>query len=392
MELYPDDANLGDARRVQTDTVSKKLQWYRALVVVLVLMLGFFVWIEGRAWLAGSRDPHATPRPIVPRQPLSSGELGTINLFEKTSPSVVYIANVGVRQDFFTLNVYEIPQGTGSGFIWDENGYVVTNAHVIQGARRLQVKLADQSMWPAQFVGWEPDKDLAVLKIDAPRDQLRPIAVGRSGDLRVGQNVLAIGNPFGFDQTLTTGIISGLGREIQSVTNRPIRDVIQTDAAINPGNSGGPLLDSAGRLIGVNTAIFSPSGAYAGIGFAVPVDTVNRLVPQLIRYGKVRRAAMGIELASDSVAKSYDLSGVLVRRVQRGSAAARAGVRPSRVGRNGEVVLGDVIVEVGDIPVRNVEDLLRILDEREVDETVTVSVTRGNQSVDLEVTLQELRE
>jgi S1-C subfamily serine protease len=228
------------------------------------------------------------------------------------------------------LNLYQIPQGTGSGFVWDTKGNIITNFHVIQNADAAQVTLADQSNWKAQVVGVAADKDLAVLRIDAPSNRLRPIPLGTSKELQVGQSVFAIGNPFGLDQSLTTGVISALGREIDSVTRRPIQGVIQTDAAINPGNSGGPLLDSAGRLIGVNTQIFSPSGASAGIGFAIPVDTVNRIVPELIRSGKIIRPGLGVELAEEQIAKKIGVSGVVIVDVARGGPAAKAGIRPTR--------------------------------------------------------------
>ncbi|MCZ6452167.1 MAG: trypsin-like peptidase domain-containing protein, partial [Deltaproteobacteria bacterium] len=242
-------------------------------------MAGLLVW---QFWGQGSSGL-AAPREITPRGKLSVEESLTIALFRKASPSVVNITTLTVRRDVFTLNLLEIPEGTGSGFVWDNAGHIVTNYHVIQNADVAQVTLADQSTLKARRIGVAPDKDLAVLQIDVAKSRLRPIPIGSSNNLRVGQKVYAIGNPFGLDQTLTTGVISALGREIESVTRRPIRGVIQTDAAINPGNSGGPLLDSAGRLIGVNTQIFSPSGASVGIGFAIPVDTVNRVVPQLIR-------------------------------------------------------------------------------------------------------------
>ncbi|KAJ0254089.1 Protease Do-like 1 [Hirschfeldia incana] len=211
----------------------------------------------------------------TPRK-LQTDELATVRLFQENTPSVVYITNLAVRQDAFTLDVLEVPQGSGSGFVWDKQGHIVTNYHVIRGASDLRVTLADQSTYDAKVVGFDQDKDVAVLRIEAPKDKLRPIPVGVSADLLVGQKVFAIGNPFGLDHTLTTGVISGLRREISSAaTGRPIQDVIQTDAAINPGNSGGPLLDSSGTLIGINTAIYSPSGASSGVGFSIPVDTVG---------------------------------------------------------------------------------------------------------------------
>jgi len=232
----------------------------------------------------------ATPRAVTPRGPLLAEEQSQIEVFRKTSPSVVHITTLETQRDFFSLNVQQVPRGTGTGFVWDERGHIVTNFHVIQNGNGARVTLADQSAYNAELVGAFPDRDLAVLRIQAPREKLPPIPVGTSRDLLVGQRVYAIGNPFGLDQTLTTGIVSALNREIESVNQRTIRGVIQTDAAINPGNSGGPLLDSAGRLIGVNTAIYSPSGASAGIGFAIPVDEVNRIVPRLIRDGAAATA------------------------------------------------------------------------------------------------------
>ncbi|MEP0346693.1 S1C family serine protease, partial [Rhodopirellula bahusiensis] len=210
---------------------------------------------------------------------LADTETRTIELFRVTSPSVVHITTSKVARDYFSMNVQEIPQGSGTGFVWDKAGHIVTNNHVIQNADVAMVAFDDQTSYPAKLVGVAPDKDLAVLLIDAPAERLRPIPRGVSADLEVGRTALAIGNPFGLDQTLTTGVISALGREIKSDSGVPIKDVIQTDAAINPGNSGGPLLDRSGQLIGVNTAIYSPSGAYAGIGFAIPVDTVRWVVP-----------------------------------------------------------------------------------------------------------------
>ncbi|KAG8086461.1 hypothetical protein GUJ93_ZPchr0010g9975 [Zizania palustris] len=249
----------------------------------------------------------ATPRK------LQADELATVRLFQENTPSVVYITNLAVRQDAFTLDVLEVPQGSGSGFVWDKSGHIVTNFHVIRGASDIRVTLADQSVYEAQVVGFDQDKDVAVLRIKGPKEKLRPIPVGVSADLLVGQKVYAIGNPFGLDHTLTTGVISGLRREISSAaTGRPIQDVIQTDAAINPGNSGGPLLDSSGNLIGVNTAIYSPSGASSGVGFSIPVDTVGGIVDQLIKFGKVTRPILGIKFAPDQSVEQLGLSGVLV--------------------------------------------------------------------------------
>jgi S1-C subfamily serine protease len=264
---------------------------------------------------------------------------------------------------------------------------VVTNYHVIQGASAARVTLADQSEWEAELVGAAPEKDLAVLRIAAPTDRLRPLPLGGSQDLRVGQKVFAIGNPFGLDQTLTTGVISALGREIPGVGGLPIRDVVQTDAAINPGNSGGPLLDSAGRLIGVNTAIYSPSGAYAGIGFAIPADTVAWVVPELIAEGRLVRPTLGVELAADTLAARLGLEGALVVQVVPGSGADRAGLRPTRRGPRGGIELGDVIVAVDGEPVTTAADLVLLLERRRAGDAVAVTVERDGRRREVEVEL-----
>jgi len=321
------------------------------------------------------------PRQVAASDGLTAEEQSTISLFEDASPSVVYITTIDIalKRDLFSLTPLEIPRGTGSGFIWDERGYIVTNYHVVQGGRKLKVHLADQTDWDARFVGAEPDKDIAVLKIEAPSGYLRPIKVGSSRGLRVGQNVYAIGNPFGLDQTLTTGVISGIGREIASATGRPIQGVIQTDAAINPGNSGGPLLDSSSRLIGVNTAIYSTSGESAGIGFAVPVDTVNRIVPQLIQFGKVKRAGLGIEIVDDWIARRLRVrAGVLIANIPRGSPAEKSGLQGTRVDGRGRVNrLGDIILAVDGVKINDSDDLYRLLDTQIVGKNVQVEILRG---------------
>jgi len=328
---------------------------------------------------------------VTARGDLAADEKSTIELFKQVSPSVVFITTMAVRQDPFHFRALEVPQGAGSGFIWDDRGYVVTNYHVIAEAQGATVMLSDQSTWRAQLVGAEPDKDLAVLKIDAPKNLLPPIPIGTSSDLQVGQKVFAIGNPFGFDETLTTGVISGLGREITSATHRPIQGVIQTDAAINPGNSGGPLLDSASRVIGINTAIVSPSGAYAGIGFAVPVDVVNRIVPQIIAGEKVKKPGLGIVLLDDSFARRLGVEGVLFHDVQAGSAADKAGLRPTGQDSRGRIVVGDVIVGAEGKSIRTVNDLLKVLDNHEVGDTLDLAVLRDDRKVQIQVTLQALQ-
>jgi S1-C subfamily serine protease len=293
-----------------------------------------------------------------------------------------------IERDEWSLNSQEVPEGTGSGFIWDKGGHVVTNFHVIRNAETAHVTLADHSSWRASLVGAAPDKDLAVLHIDAPKDKLVPILIGKSEDLQVGQMAYAIGNPFGLDLTLTTGVISALGREIQSVTRRSIKNVIQTDAAINPGNSGGPLLDSAGRLIGVNTAIYSPSGSNAGIGFAIPVDEVNRVVPQLIKKGKLERPGLGVQIATDQTARDLGVDkGALLVNVFHGSPAEKAGLRPTRRTRSGRIRLGDILVKIDDKPVEKANDFFDILETYKIGDKVTLTVLRDDEETKLQATL-----
>eukprot|EP00249_Psilotum_nudum_P011660 c23306_g1_i2 orf=79-1662(+) len=318
-------------------------------------------------------------------------ERNTIKVFQDASPSVLNITTVRWAKDM-AMNAMEIPRGTGSAFIWDKDGHIVTNYHVVMSGERARVTLADATTWDAEVVGVAKNKDLAVVKIDAPSSKLKPITVGTSQGLQVGQHVLAIGNPFGLDRTLTSGIISGVGRDIRGIGGRIIRGVVQTDASINPGNSGGPLLDSQGRLIGVNTAIYSPSGASAGVGFAIPVDTVRRVVNEIIRDGKAVRPGLGIICASDSQAKQLGVMGVLVLDLSPNGAAASAGLRGTSRDDFGRIVLGDVIVGINGQTLSTVEDLLAAFDDRDVGETVRVTIKRGNSIRDYYITLSEIDE
>jgi S1-C subfamily serine protease len=352
------------------------------------LVLGAFLLSQPRWRLSGFE---AKPRKVTPRGALEADEVSTIDLFEKAQASVVYITSLSVERDSFTMNVFEIPQGAGSGFIWDARGYIVTNFHVIQNAQAARVTLSDHSTLQASLVGVEPDKDIAVLKIDSAKSSLPPIVLGSSKDLRVGQRVYAIGNPFGFDHTLTTGVISGLGREIQSVTDRPIQGVIQTDAAINPGNSGGPLLDSAGRLIGMNTAIVSPSGAYSGIGFAVPVDTINRIVPQLIKSGYVKKPGLGIRVLETEFARLEGTQGAIVANVLPDSPAEKAGLLPIHRAADGSIEIGDIITSIDGAPVEDGNDLLRALDDKSPGDTVILTVIRSDETRTVQVKLGLLK-
>jgi S1-C subfamily serine protease len=369
-----------------TDRYLSRLAWVVFAAAIVVLL-----W-RGLPYVAGWSAPReAAPRTVTPRGDLAADEKSTIELFEKSRDSVVFISTRQQVMDFWTRNVFSVPRGTGSGFIWDEAGHVVTNYHVIEGASEAQVKLADGRDYRAGLVGASPAHDIAVLRIGVGFKSPPPVPLGTSNDLKVGQKVFAIGNPFGLDWTLTTGIVSALDRSLAEQNGRTIEHLIQTDAAINPGNSGGPLLDSAGRLIGINTAIFSPSGASAGIGFAVPVDAVARVVPQLIRHGKYIRPGLGIAVDEDinrRLAAMLRVEGVVILDVTPGSAAAAAGLKGASVTRDGTVVPGDIIVAVQGKPVDSVGRLFARLDDFKVGDTVTLTILRQEKRVDVAVTLQ----
>jgi S1-C subfamily serine protease len=377
----------------------------RLLAILLMIVAGVLIWtlLRQQTALSGGAQSDVTapmpppetlspsePRVVTARGDLAADEAANIELFRSVAPSVVHITNLKEGRDRMSLNVFEIPQGSGSGFLWDEQGHVVTNFHVIDKADRVAVTLYDNTVWPGTIVGAARDKDLAVVKITAPLEKLRPITVGSSRDLQVGQKVFAIGNPFGLDHTLTTGIISGLNREIRSVSQRTIYDVIQTDAAINQGNSGGPLLDSAGRLIGINTAIYSPSGAFAGIGFAVPADTVNRIVPQLVSSGRVIKPGLGISTLRPEIAAQYSIQGVAIMHVHDSTPAAQAGLRGMTADRYGRSMLGDIIVGIDGKPIVDLEDLYRQLDQKDVGDRVKVEIEREGKRIDVAITLQDI--
>lgn len=365
------------------------LSWRNVCAIALAVVLG------GLGGLAAVAPAHAQQNTPSYTEFHTNDELNNIQVFQRASPSVVYITNSRlVRRSFFNLNPEEIPQGSGSGFVWDDRGYIVTNFHVIQNASRVTVTLQDGSSWDARMVGAEPDKDLAVLHIEAPVELLHPVELGDSSQLEVGRKVIAIGNPFGLDTTLTVGVVSAVGREINSVTRRRIRDVIQTDAAINPGNSGGPLLNSLGQLVGVNTAIYSPSGASSGIGFAIPVNTVRAIVPELIEYGRVQTPTLGVSLFPLQQAEYYRqrwrINGVIVLDVLEGTSPEREGMRGLRETNRG-IVLGDVIVQIDGIDVRNEDDLLTVLENREAGDVVEVITLRDNRQRSYQIELQASR-
>jgi S1-C subfamily serine protease len=359
------------------------------LVLVALAGWGLFTWtVVKDMWYRG---PY-TPPTVVARGDLAQDEQATIDLYNKTRPSVVNVTTLTARRNRFSLNVEDVPAGTGSGFVWDDLGHIVTNYHVVESVvekgDKVTVTLDDHSTWEGTIWGTYPDKDLAVIQINAPKERLRPLPLGESAHLQVGQKTFAIGNPFGLDQTLTTGIVSALGREIQSVTRRPIKGMIQTDAAINPGNSGGPLLDSAGRLIGVNTAIFSPSGSSAGIGFAIPVDDVRRVVDQLVTNRKITRPGLGVRVAPDQTTQQLGKSGVLVVDVVPGGPAETAGLLPTqRDAGTGKVVLGDLIVAIDGKPIKRTGDLFGMLESKKIGDEVSLDVQREDKKVELRVRL-----
>ena len=355
-------------------------------IAILLFLYQALPWFE-RVLIGVSTEP----RVVTARGDLADDEKSTIALFEHASPSVVFITTRQRVRDFWTRNVFSVPQGTGSGFVWDDLGHVVTNNHVIEGAAEAIVRLNDGRSYNAVLVGTSPAHDLAVLRINVAFDRPPPVPIGSSHDLKVGQKVFAIGNPFGLDYTLTSGLVSALDRSLSEGNGATIEHLIQTDAAINPGNSGGPLLDSAGRLIGINTAIYSPSGAYAGIGFAVPVDTVNRVVPQLIARGKYIRPGLGIIVdhrLNETLTEQLGIRGVVILGINPGSVAEQAGLQPTRGASNGAIIPGDIILAINDQPMETVKELFSILDTLRIGDRVTLRLWRRGQEVEASLLLQ----
>ena len=331
--------------------------------------------------------PPASAEPLPPLSPTAyiEDERNTITVFRETAASAVFVTQKQIMVDYWAGQAVEVPAGSGSGFIWDDQGHVVTNFHVVQNARSLTVTLQDQSTHEAVIRGVEPRKDIAVLKIDVPKEKLVPIRLrdNKKQSLEVGQKTIAIGNPFGLDHTLTVGIVSALGRSVDGVGGVTIRDMVQTDAAINPGNSGGPLLDSGGRLIGMNTAIFSKSGVSAGVGFAVPATTIQRVVPQIIRTGHAEQVGLGIRIdVEQRFERRAGVRGVVVLGVQPGSPAEKAGLKGVERTIRG-AVLGDIIVGVDGKPIDDYDDLYNALDSHQANDRVKLKVRRGDQFVEL---------
>ena len=348
-------------------------------------------WVTGAAAAQGAQP---VARAVTPRGDLSADEKATIDLFRRSSPAVVYITTLQQVINLLTMNVSAVPRGTGSGFIWDDQGHIVTNYHVIAGSKEAKVRLSDQRTFDAALVGASAEYDLAVLRIKVSDRRPTPLPLGTSRELQVGQRVFAIGNPFGLDHTLTTGVISALDRSIDAEDGNKVHHLIQTDAAINPGNSGGPLLDSAGRLVGVNTAIYSPSGGSAGIGFAVPVDTLNRVVPEIIAFGRYRRPSIGVAVNDDlsaALTTQIGVKGVAVLDVVKGSPAATAGMRGVRRLRDGRIEVGDVIQTIDGQPVDNAATMDRLLDGKRLGDRATLGLLREGKSLSVTVTLVDAR-
>jgi S1-C subfamily serine protease len=363
-------------------SLSRGLFW---AAIAFLLLLAARPWLE-RLWIS----TQAEPRAVTARGELAADEHATIEIFESVSPSVVFITTTEALTSPWTRNLTEVRRGTGSGFVWDDDGHIVTNWHVVAEARSARVRLADQRSYPAELIGASPEHDLAVLRIGVALARPHPVPIGTSADLKVGQKVFAIGNPFGFDYSLTTGVVSALDRTIYGDNGQEIRRLIQTDAAINPGNSGGPLIDSAGRLIGINTAIFSPSGSFSGIGFAVPVDTINRIVPELIAHGRYVRPRIGIagdDDVSRPILERLGVEGVLILRVEPGSPADRAGLVGTRVTSGGDIIPGDIIQGVDGRRVEGMGDLIDALENYEIGAEVTLGILRNGQAGNVGVTL-----
>ena len=342
---------------------------------------------------ASPQTPSATPTAVPPLPPSArtEDERNTIAVFRAAAPATVYVTQTRIVEDVWEGTAQEVPAGSGSGFVWDDQGHVVTNFHVVDGARSITVTFSDQETLEARLVGVEPKKDIAVLEVRSAKP-LAPIRVAKGGQLEVGKKAIAIGNPFGLDHTLTTGVISALGRQVQGAGGVSIRDMIQTDAAINPGNSGGPLLDSTGQLIGMNTMIYSKSGASAGIGFAVPVTTIQRIVPQIIKTGRAEQVGLG--LVADPIGKierRVGMRGVIVLQVPPGSPSARAGIRGLARTRRG-LAMGDVIVAIDDKRIEDFDDLYTALDAHKPDDVVRVTLRRGEETVTVEVKLIALEQ
>jgi len=349
--------------------------WRSGSIVVFILLLG------------GLSSAAELPSHLLP------SERNTISVFQSASPVVVNVSSSKLQRNFFSYNVMEVPAGTGTGFLWDRSGHIVSNFHVIGDADKVLITFKNGRTAAAQLIGGEPRKDIAVLKVKLPPDlPVNPLSVANSGELMVGQKAIAIGNPFGLDQSLSEGVISAVGRAIPGYGGVTIRDMIQTDAPINPGNSGGPLLDSRGFLIGMNTLIFSESGSSAGVGFAVPANTINRIVTEIIQHGRVKQPGLGIMALDDGAAARMGVEGVILLEVQRGGPAEAAGMRGTSRDRYGDIIIGDRIVAINGREIRNYDELYLALDEYKVGDQVKVTFVRGRRKQDVQVKLLDMQD
>ena len=374
-----------------------RLSGRQILVIALASALFAAVAVAGFQQLSGHFQPlgsaSISPPSSITDPSLATDEQNNIEVYKATAPGVVYIQSTTTVRDFFGMFSRPV-EGAGSGSIIDEQGNILTNYHVIADAEKLTVSFGSGKNYPAKVVGRDPDTDLAVIKLlETPKEALTIVPMGDSDKLIVGQKVLAIGNPFGLDRTLTTGVISGLQRPIRALNGRQIEGAIQTDASINPGNSGGPLLDSHGRMIGINSQIESPSGASAGVGFAIPINIAKRVVPELVKNGEVRRPKLGVTTrAVESLSNQVRLpvsSGALIINVVPDSGAARAGLRGIVQTEDGDVEIGDIIVGLDGQKVSNNDDLYRALDKHQVGDTVNVEIYRDGRQMTVPVKLTE---
>lgn len=354
------------------------------LAIVWLLLLATF-WVT-EPYLRGLWFSASVPRTVTPRGDLAASEKATIELFKNVRPSVVHVFARSVSTGSLLFGQQESSVQSGSGIIWDPAGHVITNNHVISGTAQIGVRLTSGEFVTARVVGAAPNYDLAVLQLERPRSALQPIAIGHSADLQVGQSTFAIGNPFGLGLTLTSGIVSALGRRLPTVTAREVKGMIQTDAAINPGNSGGPLLDSSGRLIGVNSAILSGSGSSAGIGFAIPIDTVNRVATELIRKGHVPLPGIGVVAAKQEEATSLGIDGVIIVRTLPNSPAAKAGIE----GASPEGMVNDVITQVNGKPIHSMDELTSDFEDAGIGKAVTLTIERDGQTRTVKVTIADI--
>ncbi len=358
-------------------------------------VLALFIILPLNAWALFGNDNSPTLGPNIAAEAanLLESEKNTISIFKNSVDTVVNVSNIQIaRRGFFDMDPTEVPAGAGTGFVWDTNGHIVTNYHVIRGGDKFVVNFHnDPKQYEAEVVGSEPRKDIAVLKVKNIPSKFKPLQIGTSGNLSVGQKALAIGNPFGLDHTLTQGIISALERKIEGIGGVKIHGMIQTDCSINPGNSGGPLIDSKGQLIGMNTMIFSASGSSAGVGFAVPVDTIKRIVPDLIKYGKVNRPGLGIALLEDNYKAYFNVEkGLVIKYVDPSSPAGKLGLKGMTRDPRGRYYLGDILLKLDGKEVNTYDDIYNLLENYKIGQEVTITYLRDKKNILTKIQLTQI--